>query len=94
MKLCVNSTPRIDAINKYTSGPATRYVNPATGGSVVIDNSTNTVVHVGEPDFQYGPESGDLPNAVMKPAPTGNDGGGGGGSLDIFHPRLRDNEVE
>jgi len=32
---------------------ATRYVNPTTGQSVVIDNVTNEVLHVGGPDFKY-----------------------------------------
>jgi len=65
----VRSGPRIDAINRATDGAATRYVNPNTGPSVVIDNATNQVIHVGEPGFEYGPGSGDVPGAVMRPAP-------------------------
>lgn len=41
--------------------PATRYVNPDTGQSVVVDDVTGQVIHVGGPGFQYGPGSGDLP---------------------------------
>ena len=52
---------RIDAINKATGNPATRYINPETGQSVVIDNVTGDVIHVGGPGFKYGPGSGDLP---------------------------------
>jgi Colicin E5 ribonuclease domain len=51
----VQNGSRIDAINKGTGGPATRYVNPNTWLSVVIDNMTNEVLHVGEPGFEYGP---------------------------------------
>jgi hypothetical protein len=32
---------------------ATRYVHPATGQSVVVDNVTNAVIHVGGPGFRY-----------------------------------------
>ena len=32
---------------------ATRYVSPETGQSVVIDNVTGEVIHVGGPGFQY-----------------------------------------
>jgi len=32
---------------------ATRYVNPTTGRSVVIDNTTNEVLHVGGDGFRY-----------------------------------------
>jgi RHS repeat-associated protein len=52
---------RIRAVNKATGGPATRYVHPKTGQSVVIDDVTGDVLHVGEPWFRYGPGSGDLP---------------------------------
>jgi RHS repeat-associated protein len=61
---------RIDAINKATGAPATRYVNPTTQQSVVIDNTTNEVIQVGGPDFSHGPESGDVPGAQMRPPPT------------------------
>jgi len=52
-----------EAINKGESFPAenlvnqgnqaTRYVHPQTGQSVVIDNVTNEVIHVGGPGFKY-----------------------------------------
>ncbi len=40
---------------------ATRYINPTTGQSVVLDDVTKEVIHVGGPGFKYGPGSGDLP---------------------------------
>ena len=46
---------RIDAKNKENGGRATRYVNPDTGKSVVIDNTTNEVIHVGEERFRIRP---------------------------------------
>ena len=32
---------------------ATRFVNPTTGQSVVVDNVTGEVIHVGGPGFDY-----------------------------------------
>ncbi len=61
---------RIDAVNKYTGQPATRYVDPKTGQSVIIDNATNRVIQVGEPGYRFGPESGDVPGAQMRPPPS------------------------
>jgi RHS repeat-associated protein len=52
---------RIEAVNKATGNPATRFVHPGTGQSVVIDNVTGEVIHVGGPGFHYGPNSGDKP---------------------------------
>ena len=52
---------RIDAINKANGGPATRYINPQTGKSVVIDDMTNEVIQVGGRDFNFGPAGGDSP---------------------------------
>jgi hypothetical protein len=52
---------QVPAINKATDNPATRYIHPTTGQSVVIDNGTGEVIHVGGPGFVYGPGSGDLP---------------------------------
>ena len=51
---------RIPAINKATGESATRYVHPKTGQSVVVDNATGHVIHVGGPGFKYGPRSGDI----------------------------------
>jgi hypothetical protein len=31
----------------------TRYVNPSTGQSVVVDDQTGEVLHVGGPNFKY-----------------------------------------
>ena len=43
------------AVNKLGGAnmPATRYVHPRTGQSVVIDNATGEVIHVGGPGFRY-----------------------------------------
>ena len=52
---------QVRAINKANGNPATRYVHPRTGQSVVIDDITGEVIHVGGRGFSYGPQSGDLP---------------------------------
>jgi RHS repeat-associated protein len=57
----IESGEQVPAVNKATGDPATRYINPKTGRSVVIDNGTKEVIHVGGPGFKYGPGSGDLP---------------------------------
>ena len=57
----VQSGKQVRAINRATGNPATRYVHPETGQSVVVDNVTGEVIHVGGPGFRYGPGSGDLP---------------------------------
>lgn len=43
------------AVNKLggANTPATRYVHLRTGQSVVIDNATGEVIHVGGPGFRY-----------------------------------------
>jgi hypothetical protein len=41
----------VNMVNK-TNG-ATRFVHPTTGQSVVIDNVTKQLLHVGGPGFQY-----------------------------------------
>jgi hypothetical protein len=44
----------IPATNKVTPGNgATRYVHPATGRSVVVDDTTREVIHVGGNGFVY-----------------------------------------
>jgi RHS repeat-associated protein len=57
----VQSGDQVQAVNKATGNPATRYINPTTGQSVVLDDVTKEVIHVGGPGFKYGPGSGDLP---------------------------------
>jgi hypothetical protein len=42
---------QVNAVNKATGNPATRYIHPGTGQSVVVDNGTGQVVHVGGPGF-------------------------------------------
>ena len=44
-------TKGIPAIGK--NGPATRYIHPKTGKSVVVDNKTNEIFHVGDIGFKY-----------------------------------------
>ena len=41
------------AVNLETGGRATRYVHPATGRSVVIDDTSGEVIHVGGDGFVY-----------------------------------------
>jgi RHS repeat-associated protein len=55
------SGQQIRAVNKATGNAATRFIHPGTGQSVVIDNVTGEVIHVGGPGFTYGPGSGDVP---------------------------------
>ncbi|MBX3431169.1 MAG: hypothetical protein KF779_16400 [Hyphomonadaceae bacterium] len=57
----MHSGRRVRAINQANGNPATRYVHPRTGQSVVVDNVTGEVIHVGGPGFRYGPQSGDVP---------------------------------
>jgi hypothetical protein len=57
----MESGKRIPAINKATGDRAIRYVHPQTGQSVVVENATGKVIHVGGPGFKYGITSGDLP---------------------------------
>lgn len=52
---------QVQAVNKANGNPAIRYISPDTGQSVVVDQRTNTVIHVGGPGFKYGPNSGDTP---------------------------------
>ena len=46
-----NSFDTVNMVNKANS--ATRYVHPTTGQSVVIDNVTKELLHVGGPGFKY-----------------------------------------
>jgi RHS repeat-associated protein len=57
----VQSGKQVRAVNKATGNPATRYIHPNTGQSVVIDDVTGQVIHVGGPGFKYGPGGGDVP---------------------------------
>jgi hypothetical protein len=41
------------ATNLETGGPATRYVHPVTGRSVVIDDLSGEIIHVGGDGFIY-----------------------------------------
>ncbi|HVS72215.1 MAG TPA: hypothetical protein VHQ47_13245 [Phycisphaerae bacterium] len=43
--------PGIPAVGKH--GPATRHVHPVTGKSVVVDNATGAIFHVGGEGFLY-----------------------------------------
>ncbi len=44
---------RRQTVNLATGGPATRYVHPSTGRSIVVDDVTGEVIHVGGDGFQY-----------------------------------------
>jgi RHS repeat-associated protein len=52
---------KVKALNKRNGNPATRYIHPGSGQSVVVDDVTGEVIQVGGPDFKFGTESGDLP---------------------------------
>ena len=41
------------AVNSETGGSATRYIHPETGRSVVIDDISGDVIHVGGDGFIY-----------------------------------------
>jgi predicted RNase H-like nuclease len=45
------STTGIPTIGK--KGTATRYVDPKTGKSLVVDDSTGEIFHVGKPGYKY-----------------------------------------
>lgn len=49
----IENGQQFPATNNATGGPATRYVSPQTGQSVVIDNQTGGIIHVGGPGFKY-----------------------------------------
>jgi hypothetical protein len=44
-------TPGMACMGK--DGPATRYVHPVTGKSVIIDNRTGEIFHVGAEGYRY-----------------------------------------
>ncbi|UXT51853.1 hypothetical protein FY136_21780 [Agrobacterium tumefaciens] len=49
----MKSGQKFPAKNMQTGGSATRYVHPKTGQSVVIDDTTGGIIHVGGPGFVY-----------------------------------------
>ena len=55
IKQAVEMGEDFPAVNRLggANTPATRYINPQTGASVVIDNATGEVIHVGKPGFRY-----------------------------------------
>ncbi len=57
----MSSGKQVNALNKADGNPATQYIHPKTGQSVVVDDVTGEVIHVGGPGFKYGPGSGDVP---------------------------------
>lgn len=61
IKQAIRDGEHVQAINKANGNPATGYVHPDTGQSVVVDDVTGEVIHVGGPGFKYGPGSGDVP---------------------------------
>lgn len=44
---------RRPAVNRETGTPATRYIHPVTSRSVVIDDVSGDVIHVGGDGFIY-----------------------------------------
>jgi len=51
---------QVSAVNKANGNSSTRYIHPDTGQSVVIENKTGEVIHVGGKGFKYGLSSGDI----------------------------------
>ena len=49
----VKKGEQVPATNFQTGGPATRYINPSSGQSVIIDNNSGGIIHVGGPGFKY-----------------------------------------
>jgi hypothetical protein len=50
----INDAMQTDGIpTEGNFGPATRYIHPATGQSLVIDNLTREIFHVGGPGYLY-----------------------------------------
>jgi hypothetical protein len=50
----IQTGQKLPATNNVTSGNgATRYVHPATGRSVVVDDTTGEVIHIGGDGFVY-----------------------------------------
>lgn len=49
----IKTGEKFPAKNLQTGGSATRYVHPKTGQSVVIDDTTGGIIHVGGPGFVY-----------------------------------------
>lgn len=49
----VQKGDRHAALNRETGAVATRYVHPQSGRSVVIDDATGEVIHVGGDGFLY-----------------------------------------
>jgi hypothetical protein len=44
---------KFPAVNRETGSPATRYIHSETGRSVVVDDATGEVIHVGSDGFIY-----------------------------------------
>ena len=44
---------RVAAANRETDRPATRYIHPETGRSVVIEDDSGEIIHVGGDGFIY-----------------------------------------
>ncbi len=49
----VASGVRVATANRETDRPATRYIHPTTGRSVVIEDASGEVIHVGGDGFIY-----------------------------------------
>jgi hypothetical protein len=49
----IESGERHPAVNRETGKPASRYIHPVTGRSVVIEDVSGEVIHVGGDGFIY-----------------------------------------
>ncbi|MFN3838344.1 MAG: colicin E5-related ribonuclease [Brevundimonas sp.] len=49
----VSKGVRVSTANRETDRPATRYIHPVTGRSVVIEDESGEIIHVGGDGFIY-----------------------------------------
>jgi hypothetical protein len=53
IKEAMDKGQQIAAVNFATGSPATRYIHPETGQSVIVDNVTKVVIQVGAKGFRF-----------------------------------------
>jgi RHS repeat-associated protein len=61
MERAIEQGEQVPAVNKAAGNAATRYKDPWTGQSIVVDDYTGQVIQVGGPGFHFGIRSGDAP---------------------------------
>ena len=60
IRRAIASGEQVRAIDKATGQPATRYIDPQTGKSVVLNDGSWDVIQVDAPGFKHGVQGGDL----------------------------------